>query len=60
MGANSTENGIEFENTGSGDDIQGTGDLWAVTKAGVADFITVTLTGSDSTQALTLPATATV
>jgi hypothetical protein len=52
LGANSTENGIEFENSGSGDDIQGTGDLWAVTKAGVADFITVTLTGSDSTGTL--------
>ena len=31
----STENGIEFENSGSGDDIQGTGDTWSFTKAGV-------------------------
>ncbi len=41
VGGNSTENAIEIENTGSGDDIQGTGDTWAVDKAGVGTFSTV-------------------
>ncbi|KKN38106.1 hypothetical protein LCGC14_0756620 [marine sediment metagenome] len=39
MGGNSTENAIEFENSGSGDDVQGTGDTWAVTAAGVSTFL---------------------
>ncbi len=35
LNSNSTENGIEFENAGSGDDVQGTGDTWSFTKTGV-------------------------
>lgn len=41
VGSNSTENAIEIENTGSGDDIQGTGDAWAVDKAGVGTFSSI-------------------
>lgn len=48
VGSNSTENGIEFENTGSGDDVQGTGDTWAVTKAGVITGDSLIATGGAS------------
>ena len=49
MGGNSTENGIEFENSGSGDDVQGTGDTWAVTAAGVSTFLGTEIGTSDLT-----------
>ncbi len=45
LGSNATENGIEFENSGSGDDVQGTGDTWAITKAGAATFATIASVG---------------
>lgn len=45
VGSNSTENGIEFENSGTGDDVQGTGDTWAVTKAGAATFTSIASVG---------------
>lgn len=51
VGANSTENGIEFENSGSGDDIHGTGDTWAVTKTGDATFSSETVLTSTITTA---------
>ncbi len=34
-GSNSTGVGVQFANTGSGNDIAGTGDLWTVSKAGL-------------------------
>lgn len=43
LNSNSTENGIEFENTGSGDDVQGTGDTWAVTAAGALTAVSGTI-----------------
>lgn len=43
LGSNSTENGIEFENTGGGDDIQGTGDTWAITAAGALTAVSGTI-----------------
>ncbi len=42
MGSNSTGDGIEFENTGSGSDIEGTANSWSVSKAGVAIFAGLT------------------
>lgn len=38
MGAQASGAGISFANTGSGNDITGTGGLWGITKAGVATF----------------------
>ncbi len=37
--------GIEFENTGSGSDIEGTGNTWSVSAAGAAIFSTLAPTG---------------
>lgn len=54
VGGNSTENGIEIENTGSGDDIQGTGDTWAVDKAGVGTFSSIVTSLIASTGTTTL------
>lgn len=45
LGSNSTESGIEFENSGSGNDILGSGDTWAITKAGASTFVGVTTSG---------------
>jgi hypothetical protein len=44
VGANSTQDALEFVNTGSGNDIYGTGGTWTVTKAGAATFASLALT----------------
>lgn len=38
VGGNSTGDALQFVNSGSGNDIAGTGGTWSVTKAGVATF----------------------
>ncbi len=43
-GANSTEDSLQINNSGSGDDIQGTGSTWSVTKAGVLTAVDAQLT----------------
>ncbi len=40
--------GIEFENTGSGSDIEGTGNTWSISKAGAAIFATLAPTGTST------------
>lgn len=41
VGANSTEDALEFANSGSGNDIMGSGSTWSITKAGVATFASI-------------------
>jgi hypothetical protein len=44
VGANSTQDALEFANSGSGYDIYGTSGAWTVSKAGAATFSSVTAT----------------
>lgn len=44
IGGNSTGAALEFENTGTGYDVEGTGALWYATKAGAGFFTSLTAT----------------
>ena len=44
MGGNATGAGLSFANTGSGNDVLGSGSTWNVSKAGAATFASVTAT----------------
>ena len=44
IGSNSTGAALEFENSGSGYDVEGSGGTWSITKAGVATFASVPMT----------------
>ena len=45
-GANLTGDAIQITNAGTGKDINGTGNLWSVSKAGLGTFVGLTATGS--------------
>ncbi len=53
-GANSTEDSIQINNSGTGSDIQGTSSTWGVTKAGVGTFTDVQSATGTFSGALTL------
>jgi fibronectin-binding autotransporter adhesin len=40
---------LQFTNSGSGNDVDGSANTWSVSKAGAASFLTVTLTGTTMT-----------
>jgi len=52
-GANSTEDAIQINNSGSGSDIQGSGSLWNISKAGVGTFADVQATTATVSGVLT-------
>jgi hypothetical protein len=54
VGANGTGAGISFANSGSGNDLLGTGSLWSVSKAGTATFPSVAATALSTTGTTTL------
>ena len=52
VGANATGDALQFANSGSGNDINGSGSLWYVTKAGAATFVSGTYSGNVSVGSL--------